>query len=508
MKIVCNLLRSALLLLAWIAWGGDITAQKLINYTSGMGTRDIDNPNVWILYQGVRAEHDGMLLFADSALLDMEKNDFTAFGNIEIVISDTTTIWGDQLYYDGNERIAHVWDDTVVLVDGETVLLSPQLKYDRNTSIASYSRWGHGVNNGRILDSKNGMYNSETDIFFAEGDVVLMDSSSRLETDSIYYNTQTTIANIVCATHIYQDTSMVYSELGSYNSSTGMAISEKGSYLVSGSTTLDCDLLHYYEKEKKGYAWGNVVIIDTSNDIICTSKYGTTDQRSHESFVTDSALVKIKYEKDTIWIHADTLFIVNDSADKLKTLRAFYHVKVYRNDAQGKCDSLFYQSSDSIADMFGSPIMWYEYYQCTADTISVKHDSAGICQTWFRTNAMAVEKVDMEKYNQLKGKQGVAYFTDGEPSYVDILGNSQMVYYVTDEDAQGRKSLIGVNAGVGADMRIYIKNQKPIRMVTYSNPDMHTYPLNKLPQEEKQLKGFSWQESSRPRKPLDVMTWE
>ena len=206
MKIVCNLLRSALLLLAWIAWGGDITAQKLINYTSGMGTRDIDNPNVWILYQGVRAEHDGMLLFADSALLDMEKNDFTAFRNIEIVISDTTTIWGDQLYYNGNERIAHVWDDTVVLVDGETVLLSPQLKYDRNTSIASYSRWGHGVNNGRILDSQNGMYNSETDVFFAEGDVVLMDSSSRLETDSIYYNTQTTIANIVCATHIYQDT--------------------------------------------------------------------------------------------------------------------------------------------------------------------------------------------------------------------------------------------------------------------------------------------------------------
>lgn len=507
MRTKCKWLKNVLLLAIGVMAGSACFAQKLINYEAGMGTRDAGNPDVWILYKGVRAEHEGMVLFADSALLDMKKNDFTAYGDVQIVVSDTTRIWGDQLYYDGNTKVAHVWDDTVVLVDGATTLYSPQLKYDRNTSVAEYRRWGWGFNNGRTLYSQNGQYNSETDIFFAEGDVVLTDADSRLETDSIYYNTHTTVADIVCPTYILQDTSTLYSEKGSYNSDLGFAVSEKGSHLVSGSKTLDCDLLHYYENEEKGYAWGHVVIVDTANDIVCTSHYGTTDQKRRESFVTDSALVRIVYEKDTVWIHADTLVLTNDSADGLESLRAHYHVKTFRRDAQGRCDSLFYTAADSTADMFGSPILWYEHYQCTADTISFQHDSAGVKQAWFRSNAMAVERVDAKKFNQMKGKQGAAYFKDGEPLYMDVLGNAQMVYYVTDEDRTGRKSLIGVNAGVGADMRIYIQDRKPSRMVSYSNPDMHTYPLDKLPDDQKQLPGFSWQEDSRPKSPSDVFRW-
>lgn len=502
-----NLLCGLLFMIMCLLGTNAVYSQKIINYTSGMGTRDANNPDVWVLFQGVRAEHDGMVLFADSALMNTVDNHFRAYKDVQIVLSDTTRIWGDSLYYDGESRVAKIWSDTVVLVDGATTLLSPVMTYDRYANTATYQQWGYGYNNGRSLVSKNGRYNSETNVFFIYNDVVLQDSSSVVLTDTLYYNSETTEATIVCPTHIYQDSTYIYSEEGSYNSNEGIAISKKASHLVSGKRSLDCDVLHYYEKREFGQAWGHVVIVDSLNEITCYGNYGQTNQQLRESMVTDSALVKIVDNGDTVWVHADTLFVVNDSANNVQNMRAFHSVKMYRKDAQGMCDSIYYTAADSILNMYGTPVLWSENYQCTADTISVKHGNNTIDTTWFRCSPMMIEQVDKSKFNQLKGKRGVAVFKEGEPDYVDILGNAQMVYYVLDEDTLGRKSLIGVNVGVGADMRIYLKNREPQRVVSYSNPDMHTYPLKSLPKEYEQLPGFKWLGDRRPLKPTDVFIW-
>lgn len=502
-----NLLCGLLFMIMCLLGTNVVYSQKIINYTSGMGTRDANNPDVWVLFQGVRADHDGMVLFADSALMNTVDNHFRAYKDVQIVLSDTTRIWGDSLYYDGESRVAKIWSDTVVLVDGATTLLSPVMTYDRYANTATYQQWGYGYNNGRSLVSKNGRYNSETNVFFIYNDVVLQDSSSVVLTDTLYYNSETTEATIVCPTHIYQDSTYIYSEEGSYNSNEGIAISKKSSHLVSGKRSLDCDVLHYYEKREFGQAWGHVVIVDSLNEITCYGNYGQTNQQLRESMVTDSALVKIVDNGDTVWVHADTLFVVNDSANNVENMRAFHSVKMYRKDAQGMCDSIYYTAADSILNMYGTPVLWSENYQCTADTISVKHGNNTIDTTWFRCSPMMIEQVDKSKFNQLKGKRGVAVFKEGEPDYVDILGNAQMVYYVLDEDTLGRKSLIGVNVGVGADMRIYLKNREPQRVVSYSNPDMHTYPLKSLPKEYEQLPGFKWLGDRRPLKPTDVFIW-
>ena len=129
-RMKLNVLKRVLLLLLLMA-AVPVWAQKLITYEAGMGTRDPSDADVWILYQRVRAVHEGMVLHADSALLNTVLNDFTAFGHIKIEISDTTTIYGDQLYYDGMSRVLDIWDDTVKLIDGKTILKSDHLQYDR-----------------------------------------------------------------------------------------------------------------------------------------------------------------------------------------------------------------------------------------------------------------------------------------------------------------------------------------------------------------------------------------
>ena len=65
-------------------------------------------------------------------------------------------------------------------------------------------------------------------------------------------------------------------------------------------------------------------------------------------------------------------------------------------------------------------------------------------------------------------------------------------------------SLIGINAGVGSDMRIYFKNRKPTRFVTFGEPDMKMYPPGQLPTTEQRLPGFAWKVDIRPKSPADV----
>lgn len=501
-------MRKILIILILLSLGATAGAQKLIEYISGMGSRDPLCPEVWILYQDVVATHEGMRLEADSAHYDTERNSFTAFRNIVITLTDTTTIYGDRLYYDGNTRVIDIWADTVVLIDGGNRLKANHLTYERNTSTAYYNEWGHGISEDRTLDSRQGEYNSLAKVFYIYNDVHLTDSTMRLITDTLVYTTDDKIAHFRSATHIYSDSSIIYSELGDYNTDTRFASSYSASHVENQGHMINSDTLYYDEIEEYGRAYGNVKIKDTDNDITCSGRYGETNRRRRFSFVTDSAQVLFVDNGDSLYLHGDTVYLTTDTANQLATVRANYKVKVFRNDAQAMCDSAFYDAHDSTLTLYHDPVIWYEHYQCTSDTIELQHDTSGVKIVYLRTNCFAIEQVDREKFNQLKGRQGVVYFQDGSPTYADILGNAQMVYYITDEDTIGNLQLIGANVGIGTDMRIYFDTTHAAsRVVTYDKPDMQTYPVLELPDDMKQLPDFRWLTARRPRSPEDVFKW-
>ena len=176
-------------------------------------------------------------------------------------------------------------------------------------------------------------------------------------------------------------------------------------------------------------------------------------------------------------------------------------------DAQAMCDSAFYSAPDSLLQLFKNPVMWYDHYQSTADTIVVKFDTSGAKQAFLNGAPFCIEQVDPDKFNQVKGRNMVVYFVEGEPDYADILGNAEMVYYIIDEELNGYKSLVGVNVGVGSDMRVYFVDRAPDRVVTYGKPDMSTYPYDKLEPEKRTLANFKWHDAQRPKKPMDVFVW-
>lgn len=516
-------LYGTLVLAILLAIGGVGQAQKYITYEAGKGTRDAGDPDVWILYQRVKAVHDGITLYADSALLNNATNDFTAYGNVKVVVTDTTTITGDRLYYDGMIRMLDIWsapkgmpNDTVLLRDGRTLLKTKHIFYDRNTSTATYNNWGYTTQDDKRLVSRVGNYNSDTKEFLVYDQVVMTDSNMDMTTDSMTYNMNTHIAEYWTPTYIYTDTALLYSERGYYYSDKRYALSLQASHVESGEKIMESDTLHYYEETEHGIAIGNVWLVDTINNIISTSRYAETDQSRRLSIVTDSALVRLVQKPDegdtlskadTTYLHADSIWIFNDSLRHLQSMDAYRHVKVFKSDAQGMCDSLHYEAADSLVQMYNNPTLWSGQNQCLCDTLLLWHDSTGLKRSELHGNFFAMERLDNEKYNQVKGRNAVVYFRDGKVDYADVLGNAQLLYHLTEEDSDGQLSIVGVNMGEGSEIRIHFEDDGPSSVVVKGNPDMQAYPLDKLEVAKRLLDGFDWRESHRPKKPLDVFVW-
>ncbi len=499
-----NWLKILMLALLCLSSCVSLQAQRIIQYAAGMGTRDPQNPDIWILYQKVKAKHEGMTLYTDSASFDTKNNIFVAHRNVKMVISDTTTLYGESAVYDGTTRIAEVWADTVVLIDGKTVLKSDALTFNRNTNTASYFHWGHTTHDSAMMDSRMGFYHTDSRDLFLYGDVLLRDTSSWLKTDTLQYNTRTSLATFVSPTFIYSDSSTVYSEDGTYNTSTHAAASYKATRLSNRSKWLVADTLIFNDDTEHGEAWGHVTIVDTANDVICQGRIGVTDQKARYSFVTDSALVIYIDKGDSLFLHADTIWAFNNEDNEFDAAKAYRQVRLYRHDVQATCDSLSFSAADSSVTLYYDPVVWYEDYQCSADTIQCHYDSAGVNLINLRNNVFAIEKVDAARFSQLKGHDADVYCQKNEPLYADIMGSARMVYFVIDEADDGSRSLIGVNSGVGSDMRIYFKDRKPSRVTTFGNPDMKMYPPDQLPLDEQQLPGFKWRTESRPQHPGDV----
>lgn len=117
--------------------------------------------------------------------------------------------------------------------------------------------------------------------------------------------------------------------------------------------------------------------------------------------------------------------------------------------------------------------------------------------------AMVISQKDSSKYDQMRGKEMIGYFTDNQLSRINVYGNGQTIYYAIDKDV-----IVGANKTECSDLTIYLRDNQISRVSYMTKPDGTYYPLELLPPEEALLSGFKWVEEWRPRDYLDVFRWK
>ncbi len=454
------------------------------------------------LIGNVQFRHEDVFMTCDSAWYYSDENVVDAYSNVHLWQGDTLDLYGDYLKYQGNIRMAKVRDN-VTLVNKESRLTTDYIDYDFNADKAWYLGGGRIVNGENTLESLQGDYYAKQKLFFFKDSVVVINPDYTMYSDTLKYNTVSKIAWFLGPTDIISDENFIYCENGWYDTERNISQFNKNAYLESEGKTLSGDSLYYDRGTGLGKAYLNVVLVDTSKDVILKGNEAIYHEKSDSAMLTNRALLIQIDEGDSLYVHADTLRSVPDTVPDYNVVKAYYHVKLFRKDLQGKCDSLVYANTDSVFRFFGDPVIWSDENQITAEFIDlfVKNQEADRLE--MTNEAFIISREDSGRYNQIKGRSMTGYIRANQLSRIDVDGNSQTVYYAKD-----RNKFIGVNKAESANLIIKFKEGKVDYIIYLVNPDLTYYPLTKFPQNERLLPDFKWFGEYRPLSKNDVFIWK
>ncbi len=451
------------------------------------------------LVGNVVIKQDSTLFYCDSAHINERLNNFEAFSNVHIKVNDTVDVYGNRMIYDGNTRIAELFD-SVKLVDKNTVLTTNHLIYNRISKTAWYDTGGKIINKDNTLTSVYGLYFTLTRTFHFRKDVVLINPDNEAYSDTLIYNTNNETAYFKGPSIIRGKESTIYCEDGWYDTQNNVSKLVKRPFIANTDQIVYADSIYYENNSYFGKAMGNVIIADTMHQVIIKGRKGEMWDDRGLSYITDSAVAITYDSEDSLFIHADTMWLSFDENRQAKTMKAYYGVRFYRDKLQGKCDSLAYVVADSVIKLYNEPVLWSGKNQLTADSINIAVSENSIDSLTMYNTAFIVNRDSTITFNQIRGRDMVAYFNDNELSKIRVLGNAQTIYYVREEDGY----LVGIDVAEASSMLIRVKDND-IQSITYQskvNEDM--FPEEKLSKEQTTLKNFSWQDTLRPVSKEDI----
>ena len=224
--------------------------------------------------------------------------------------------------------------------------------------------------------------------------------------------------------------------------------------------TMTGDTIYYDKHIGFGQVIGRMEMRDTAQKATLYGEYGEMWEEGNHGYATDKALMIDWSDREHIaYIHADTLFTEElhyaDSAlqdSTYRRVRAYYGVRVFRDDMQMTCDSMAYIGSDSTMHLYKKPICWSENQQISSDSITVYIVNGAVDKAVGNGNALCVMEDTLGHYNQMSGKEVTAYLADGEVHIVDMSGNALTIYYPKEDDG----SFVGLNTTESSYIRSFI----------------------------------------------------
>ena len=462
-----------------------------------------------VLKGNVRFRRGDMYMFCDSAYFYAETSSLDAFGHVRMTQGDTLWVYSDVLHYYGDQGVAELRHN-VRLENRSTTLLTDALDYEINSNVGYYFDGGTIVDNrnNTELSSQYGRYELDTKQAEFSRDVHLVNDRYEMFTELLDYNTQSHYAHITSETLIVSDSNTINTTNGWYNTSADDAtLYERALITAKDGKTLQGDTVYYNRNRNYGEARGDVVITDPSNKVILDGQYGYHDDNAHYSYVTGRARAREFSQKDTIYLHADTLctlinHIVNDSVnDSVRVLRAFNQVRFYRSDVQGICDSLQLSEADTIINMYRHAVVWNLERQIFGDEINIHLNDSAADWATLPTGGFMAEHLGDIYYDQLSGKKMKAWFEEKELRRLDVDGNVQVIMFPQEKDSTYNKM---VNAE-SSYLRLNLKPKQEVDRITmWPEVSGKVTPLYLSKKSEMYLPQFHWYDMLRPRTPDDI----
>ena len=494
-KHLKNYIVFALMLLAFTP----VLSQRKIKLEPGAGQLQMfkkDGISYTSVIGAVKFTHKGTIFYCDSAIIAKKTNYLEAYGNVRIIDGDSITIVAQQLFYDGNTKIAKLRKKVVLTQLGRMKIYTDFLDYDRNTAIADYFNGGKIVDSTNVLTSHKGYYHTRSNIASFKRDVVGKNKDYTMESDTLVYNTKSGIVYFVAPTILTDSNGDVFHhEGGQYNSRIKRSdyvigkVETEDYFLKGNSLKLD-DIRGVYNVS------GDVLMVAKDNDIYITGQKSIYYKKLATTKIFDNAVMRMVIDKDTLYLKADTLISIDSELEKDKRLLAYNNVKVFKSNLQANADSLAYGVADSIMFFYGNPVLWTDGNQLTADSINMVIRNSSIDVLNMKNKAFVITQDSSKNFNQIKGREMIAQFKENALRKVNVYGNGESIFFMYD---QITNDFIGMNKIICSDITLLFENKVLKDAAFLVNPEGDFIPPHDLKEADKTLKNFVWYGDLRPQ---------
>ncbi|TBW28721.1 OstA-like protein [Gramella sp. KN1008] len=475
-----------------INYDSDRTLKNEERYPGALILSKVDNQ--------VYFDHDGIEVWCDNAVFYKEANFFKAYGNIRMKQGDSVNMTSNYAEYNGNTEFAFA-SGNVRMERPQTTLETDSLFFDRLKQQAYYRSGGKVTDTASVLTSRIGRYFMEEDKYSFIDTVVVTNPEYTINSEQLDFYSESGHAYLYGPSTIKSETSTVYCERGFYDTRADNGYFVKNSQINYDNRILKGDSLYFNRETSFASATNNIRVIDTINNSTVTGHYAEVFRDKDSVFITKRALAASLQDKDSLFIHSDTIMITG-KPDK-RVIRGFYDVRIFKSDMSGRSDSIYSNQQSGLTKLINidreggkrNPVLWSGENQMTGDSIHLfsNTNTEQLDSLLVFDNAFLIQKDSIEGFNQVKGKRLTGYFQENELNEVIIDKNTETLHYMRNDN----DDLIGINKTLASSIRILFLEQQIQDIYYYNQIDGKLTPEADFPPNARELKGFNWRGEER-----------
>lgn len=495
------------------AQSGKIALQEsdkiVIEHSDFIDMNQYEIPGATVFTGNVRVIHKGTKINCNKAYYFTDDNYVKAFGNVVINQGDTITMNSRYAEYDGKEEFAFATGE-VNLRSPESILTTDTIFFDKKKQVAFYNSYGTIVNKDNTLKSRSGRYFMNSKKYQFTTAVTVTNPKSVIKTNHLDFYENSGHAYVFGPSTITSKENVIYTENGFYDTKSDIGKLKKNSKITYNNKIIEGDDLFYDQKKNFSKGINNVKITDTINNMIAKGDYAemyrNTTTRKDSIILTKRAVVITKVENDSLYMHGKKILVTGPPEDRV--IRAFNNVRFYKTDMSGKCDSIHSNNKTGLTQLIGNPVLWNNDNQMTGDVMHLigNNETEKLDSLKVINNAFIVQKDTLSEngYNQIKGQYLFGKFRDNKLSEVDVVKNTESIYYMYND----KDELVGIDKKVCSKMNFIFEDNQIVSQTAYQEVEANTYPEEEFPENARKLRGFIWRGDERIKSKDDIFPEE
>jgi lipopolysaccharide export system protein LptA len=469
------------------------------------------------------------------------------FRDSVVVVDDRFEMRADTLMYDLAAERVYFLGPTVIRTDTYRIYCESGY-YDIQLDEAVFAQNAQYKSGERLAAADTIKYFGKDEVYILEGDAYVAEGEfQRAEADRINFFRRQERYLLEGNAYLRDSVQTVRGDTVDYDIKTETLAVNGGRPRISAPPMI-IDAERFVTDPKTGArtASGSVFWQDTSANIAIAAANATYNEETgyllatggagpktgEPDFMGDRPLMTTVMNGDTLWMVADTLISVQEekldtvytvrelqrdtimigdsltvnvltttdtlvTTDSLRFLSAHRDVRILKSDMQAVCDSLGFNTIDSVLTLYQNPILWQDTSQLTGDTVRIHFKDEALDKVQLLRNALVITTPDLVFFNQVKGKQIEAFFDSTALERTEVQGNAEAIYYILDDAGK----YVGVNKTACSAMVLHFRNGGVRKIRFLRAPEGKMEPMQAVNHETYKLEGFRWEIK---RKPLTV----